>query len=226
MAEKVGRDTRIRRGESRRQQVLDAAAQCFRRSGFRGASMSEISSLAGMSTGHIYHYFKSKEAIVEAIVARDIDQGMASIDEIKEVSDIGQSLVDRMAEGMLDRDKVSAPALPLEIMSAAARNPAVADPVMGCRERILGKIQEVVEEGLRQGTIPRDMPVRALCSLLCVLYDGISVQKAVFPPQEVDVIRPLLPLLMAGLLGLPMPRPALETVARTGALAGDAKDMS
>lgn len=55
---------------ARRKQILDAAATCFRRDGFRGASMANISLTAGMSTGHIYHYFESKAAIIEAVIER------------------------------------------------------------------------------------------------------------------------------------------------------------
>ena len=41
------------RAGKRCEQVLDAAAACFRRRGFHGASMAEISREAGMSVGHI-----------------------------------------------------------------------------------------------------------------------------------------------------------------------------
>ena len=57
------------RAEVRRQQVLDAAAQCFRASGFHGASMAEIARTAGMSPGHIYNLFANKDDIISAIVA-------------------------------------------------------------------------------------------------------------------------------------------------------------
>ncbi|WP_222862308.1 TetR/AcrR family transcriptional regulator [Zoogloea oleivorans] len=45
----------------RKEQVLAAAADCVRREGFHRTSMSQISAAAGMSSGHIYHYFGSKE---------------------------------------------------------------------------------------------------------------------------------------------------------------------
>ena len=60
--------------EARRNQVLCAAADCFRRKGYHGAGMAEISKTAGMSAGHIYNYFASKEAIIESIVERDMEE--------------------------------------------------------------------------------------------------------------------------------------------------------
>jgi AcrR family transcriptional regulator len=62
------------RAAQRRHQVLDAAAICFRNHGFHGASMAQISKTAGMSPGHIYHYFDNKEAIIAAIVERDMEE--------------------------------------------------------------------------------------------------------------------------------------------------------
>ena len=56
--------------------MLDAAAICFRNHGFHGASMAQISKTAGMSPGHIYHYFDNKEAIIAAIVERDMEEMM------------------------------------------------------------------------------------------------------------------------------------------------------
>ena len=55
----------------RRRQILDAAADVFARRGFHAASMAEIARSFGMSAGHIYNWFDSKEAIIEALVERD-----------------------------------------------------------------------------------------------------------------------------------------------------------
>lgn len=51
--------------EGKRQEILAAAHRCFLRHGLQGASISMICKEAGMSPGHLYHYFPSKEAIIE-----------------------------------------------------------------------------------------------------------------------------------------------------------------
>ena len=54
------------RAEARRQQILSAAAQCFREHGFHAASISRISRLAGMSAGHIYRRWCNKMSSIPA----------------------------------------------------------------------------------------------------------------------------------------------------------------
>ena len=200
MTEKTARNGKVGRSESRRQQVLDAAALCFRRSGFRGASMSEISAEAGMSTGHIYHYFKSKEALVEAIVTRDIDQGMASIDAIKAHSNVVEALIEESGRCLTDRSNVSHPALSIEILAEASRNPSVAQICSDCEAVVHDRLFEMFELGRQQGGIAPDAPIEELDALLRALYDGITVQKAVNPDYNAEPLRRVLPKIIAFLL--------------------------
>ncbi len=59
------------RQSDRREEILEAAQRCFVRSGFHGASMQEICAEANMSPGNLYRYFRSKEAIIAGIIARN-----------------------------------------------------------------------------------------------------------------------------------------------------------
>ncbi len=53
--------------ESRRAQILQAALACFLEKGVAGTSIAEIRRRSGASTGSIYHFFPSKEAIAVAL---------------------------------------------------------------------------------------------------------------------------------------------------------------
>jgi AcrR family transcriptional regulator len=55
--------------EERRLQILDTALTVFAASGFKGTSIKDIAAAAGISQGLMYHYFKSKENLLEATVA-------------------------------------------------------------------------------------------------------------------------------------------------------------
>lgn len=60
--------------EARRQQIIDAAVQCFARSGIHGTSLDDIRLAADLSRGAVYHYFKSKEDIIDALRERSIEE--------------------------------------------------------------------------------------------------------------------------------------------------------
>jgi len=56
--------------DSRREAILDVARDVFLEEGFAAASMSTIAARLGGSKATLYNYFKSKEEIFEAYVAR------------------------------------------------------------------------------------------------------------------------------------------------------------
>ena len=68
---------RMTREQSRantRERLLSAARSVFARSGFHGASVEEIASEAGFSTGALYSNFEGKEDLFLVLMEREIDE--------------------------------------------------------------------------------------------------------------------------------------------------------
>jgi AcrR family transcriptional regulator len=79
--------SRSPRPQSRRHELLEAAVRVFARQGFHTCRVSDIADEAGVSHGLVYHYFASKDEVLETIfrenwgpLAQAID-GIASADE-------------------------------------------------------------------------------------------------------------------------------------------------
>src|ERR1700744_2635319 len=70
-----------------RQESLAAAEICIARDGFRGASTADICKEAGISPGHLYHYFPSKEAILSAMTEAGMEQGAGRFSEMMQSED-------------------------------------------------------------------------------------------------------------------------------------------
>ena len=187
--------------DARRQQIVDAAAACVRRSGFHGASMSEIAHAAGYSVGQIYRYFDNKEAIIEAIVARDT----AEIRDIfVELNDAQGPLLDAMldrccgaVDDAYDRDRA---ALSLEVVAEAARNPAVAAIVEAADAE-----QRPLKLEMTSKTTPpgcSDAELRARSAVISMLFEGMTVCAIKNPDADRDsiaeVMRSVLNHLFAG----------------------------
>ncbi|MEH2511623.1 AcrR family transcriptional regulator [Nitrobacteraceae bacterium AZCC 1564] len=69
----------IKHPELRRSQILDCAQALFLERGYDNASLNEMIAATGLSKGAFYHYFESKEALLEALAERFAQQALAQI---------------------------------------------------------------------------------------------------------------------------------------------------
>ncbi len=63
---------RPRRPEARPDEILDAALAAFSEKGFDAARMDDVAAEAGLSKAGIYLYFPSKDALLEALIEREV----------------------------------------------------------------------------------------------------------------------------------------------------------
>lgn len=62
------------KGEKTRAEIIDSAKTLFYERGYAGTSFSDIVDAAGVYRGNIYHYFKSKDEILQAVVDQRLDE--------------------------------------------------------------------------------------------------------------------------------------------------------
>ena len=70
--------------EEKRRQILDAAVHAFARKGYHACRVSEIAEEAGVAYGLVYHYFGSKEEVLETIFRDTWTQMLARVREVQE----------------------------------------------------------------------------------------------------------------------------------------------
>ncbi|MBM4383726.1 MAG: TetR/AcrR family transcriptional regulator [Deltaproteobacteria bacterium] len=68
----LGEPLRVDRAERTRQRLLDAAAQCFANAGYSKTTVEEIAASAHASKAVVYHHFRGKESILEALLERTL----------------------------------------------------------------------------------------------------------------------------------------------------------
>jgi AcrR family transcriptional regulator len=168
--------------EARRQQVLTAAADCFRRRGYHGAGMAEISKTAGMSPGHIYNYFVSKEAIIEAIVAQNMEELFSMLSSFASMEgDLLDALVNGADQGVEKNLNPAYSALQLEMLSEAARNDKVAALLRHADEKARAQLKALLTGP--EGTLRNlpDIEVDARLELLSSVFNGLLVRAVLHP---------------------------------------------
>ncbi|MHB0992140.1 MAG: TetR/AcrR family transcriptional regulator [Burkholderiales bacterium] len=66
--------TLANKGELTRSDIVECAGQLFYEHGYEGTSFSDIVDSTGLSRGNIYHYFKTKDEILQAVIARHLEE--------------------------------------------------------------------------------------------------------------------------------------------------------
>jgi len=68
--------------EQRREAIVDKAAALFAKKGFLGTSMSELAKACAASKSLLYHYYGSKEEVLNAVMLSHVDQLVDDVDEV------------------------------------------------------------------------------------------------------------------------------------------------
>ena len=66
----------------KRRVILDAAVRVFARQGFHTCRVSDIADEAGVAYGLVYHYFQSKDEVLDTLFLERWELMLAAIDEI------------------------------------------------------------------------------------------------------------------------------------------------
>jgi len=98
------------RGQQREAQLLDAAAEVFAAQGYAKASTNAIAAAAGASPGTLYQFFKNKQEIAEALMARYVERLYAAHGEAFAVGDAQlplPELLDRVLDPIVAFDRAN-----------------------------------------------------------------------------------------------------------------------
>ncbi|MBP2171177.1 AcrR family transcriptional regulator [Erwinia toletana] len=184
----TARDLRHRQ---RQDEIIAAARRCFRRSGFHGASMAQLASEAQLSVGQIYRYFINKDAIIEEMVKRIIDQRMAEISNSTHTPKLPALLAWRK---VIDEDDE---ALMLEVAAEATRNPRVASMLSEADGRMFNHARQAMQQEHPQFS---DDKIRACVEVLAVMVEGTAFRRLTPQKASADRLYPIYQQLLKQLL--------------------------
>lgn len=169
------RDARHRQ---RQEDIITAARRCFRQSGFHAASMAQLAGEAQLSVGQIYRYFTNKDAIIEQMVKRIIDDRMAEVVVNSHTPKLPALLAWRQ---VTDEDDE---ALMLEVAAEATRNPRVASMLVEADSRMFDHAMQTLQQDYPQFS---EEKVRACVEVLAVMVEGTAFRR--LTPQKASADR-------------------------------------
>ena len=171
--------------ELRRQQIVDAAAACFTRSGFHQTTMQDICTEADLSPGAVYRYFRSKEEIIQSMCERGPQEDSDVIREIIETHTTREAMEELTRiffEGVEDREMC---ALSIELLAETRRDPVVLESVRTGLHAIFDALEGLVRRAQARGEMRQDMDPVAMSHVMMGLYQGLIWQKVVDPDMDV-----------------------------------------
>jgi AcrR family transcriptional regulator len=108
--------------ESRRRQILDAAAACFARDGFHHTSMADIVRASGVSAGLVYRYFASKDDLITAIIADWHAERRALVRPDQDVAELKAAYLDLLRSTADPRNRIG-----IQAWAETLRSPQIRD---------------------------------------------------------------------------------------------------
>ena len=177
--------------DQRREEILSAAVQCFREKGFHAASMSSIAAAFGMSAGHIYNYFESKDAIIEALVDKwsELLLKELTLNWSPDPEKSKKYIAENVAKELRRWTDATNRALFFEIAAECTRNERIAAAVKRAQDKALQHLYEQALQKYAEMNIPApsDLRLKILSGMAFIEGMGIKVISQ-YPDADMDKI--------------------------------------
>jgi TetR/AcrR family transcriptional regulator, cholesterol catabolism regulator len=160
-----------------RERIVVGARQHFLAHGFRGVTMDDLAAELGMSKKTLYAHFRSKPALVEAVIlakARDLEAELARI-EVECSADFSEALREMLSCLQRHAEEVQ-PAFVRDMQrSAPELFKTVEARRAGIIQRYFGKL---FSDGRRAGMVRKDLPPQLAIEML------LAAIRAIVNPQK------------------------------------------
>lgn len=190
--------------EERKNQILEAATTTFARLGFQQTRMDDIAEQAGLSKGALYLYYKSKDAIITALLKTFFMQefkhlqAAVAVERDEPVSVQLLTLTGQLASAM----KWMARFMPIafEFYAIAGRDKEVRQFLQDYFKTYRSELARLIQRGIERGEF-RALDAEAIAITLTALYEGLALLYFVDPQacQWTEQVETSVRLVLAGL---------------------------
>jgi TetR/AcrR family transcriptional regulator, fatty acid metabolism regulator protein len=191
--------------EDKRRLLLDAAVRVFARKGFHASRVGDIAEEAGVAHGLLYHYFRSKDQVLEAVFHENWSILLARIASVEESDESAADQIRHIAAIVL-RTWLHLPDVVRVVIQEFGRSPELAERI-GELTQPIDAIERVIARGVQRGEFRQDVDPRFAAT---VVYGGIDELLTGWvlgrlPSGEDEVATAERTLLEVSLLGLQAP---------------------
>jgi AcrR family transcriptional regulator len=173
----------------KRRLIIEAAVRVFARRGYPASRVGDIAEEAGVAHGLLYHYFRSKEEVLETIFRETWSDLLATVGEVEATGDSAREQL-RQVAAILLRSWRRDPDLVRVLVREVTRS-AELDRRLGDIGQAFAAIERIVRRGQEDGEFREELDAR-LASV--VFYGAIeeiltSWVLGLLPDRDADVAR-------------------------------------
>jgi TetR/AcrR family transcriptional regulator, fatty acid metabolism regulator protein len=141
--------------EDKRQQLLGAAVRVFARKGFHASRVGDIAEEAGVAHGLLYHYFKSKDQVLEAVFHENWSILIARIESVEETDEPAADQIRHIAAIVL-RTWLHLPDVVRVVIQEFGRSPELGERI-GELTLPIDALKRVIARGIERGEFRKDV---------------------------------------------------------------------
>jgi TetR/AcrR family transcriptional regulator, fatty acid metabolism regulator protein len=142
--------------EEKRRQILDAAVRAFAKRGYHATRVSDIAEEAGVAYGLVYHYFESKDAVLEAIFREMWGMMVGAINAVESLDDSPREQL-RKACAIVLRTWRDYPDVVRVLVREVARSGEQLQREVEEIAHAFQALERIVERGQEQGEFRKDV---------------------------------------------------------------------
>jgi AcrR family transcriptional regulator len=135
----------------KRQQILAAAVRVFAAKGYESTRVGDIASEAGVAYGLVYHYFTSKDAVLEAVFRESWGRLLGAIAQAEQTAGTAPERLGLVVKIVL-RSWRDDPDLVRLLVREVTRNPHIQDELDEIGQAF-ASLERIIASGQQEGTI-------------------------------------------------------------------------
>ena len=172
--------------QARRTHIIESAVVLFARKGFAETTTADICQAAGISTGSLFHYFPSKQAVFYGIWELDRtewDEVMAAADADPDPWAALMAIVDKLAA---DAAEPIMAGLLVEVIAQAHRDPGFAAGLAENDRRQISGVARLIRRLREAGLADPGLPDEEAARWVLTLTDSFLGRGYPEPERDID----------------------------------------
>lgn len=165
--------------QSRHREIVDAARRCFLRNGFHQTTTDDICREASITPGGLYHYFRSKDEVIAAVIEASARDAVDRLSELAESAANTRSSIRALAgsfsDALRDSETDDITRLDVDVWAESLRNDKLAEITRQGWAVRRDWLRALIDNAINEGVYSREVDPIGLANLIMSMWLGMRL---------------------------------------------------